>query len=397
MTDVNARIESEVCVVGGGMVGAAMALAFAAAGREVVLWERQKPAALIGQLGMGVRTVALSPSSERWLTDLGIQVEGTLMQRMHVFESLGTATLDFSAGDVGEPSLGRIVENDRLVECLWAQIEREPNIRVVFDDAIQRIETDQSFATLTGLNAAVRALLCIGADGQSSSVRALAGGSVDRLDTGQWALATVVRTAKPHEGCAYQRFLPEGPVALLPGAETHLSAVVWSQTPEQAKARMAMDAADFGKQLSRATAKVLGDVLAVDQRLTFPLVQQLAADLTPALRVVLVGDAARVLHPLAGMGVNLGFEDAALLANLVGRSGDPGERRWLQAYARKRRWRSEALVRLMSGFQDIFGWQEPGAVWLRNLGVRFVNRQTFVKQQILREAMGLGAVARASH
>jgi 2-octaprenylphenol hydroxylase len=135
----------------------------------------------------------------------------------------------------------------------------------------------------------------------------------------------------------------------------------------------------------------------VDTRLTFPLVQQLSVQLVPAPRVVLTGDAARVVHPLAGMGVNLGFEDAALLAELCRSGDDPGRTEALEAYARKRLWRSRTLVTLMSTLQNVYGWRHPGRVWLRNVGVRFVNRQPFVRRQILREALGLGPVAIASH
>lgn len=396
MTTQPEPLVCDICIVGGGMVGAALALALAAAGRSVIIWEKQRPAPLAGRLGMGIRTVALSPASESWLARLGVVPEGTPMERMHVFEAFGTAVLDFAAADAGVARLGRIVENDRLVDDLWARIEACDTIRVLLDDSLQRLEPDQHEVRLYGAAISVTARLCIAADGGTSPVRALAGGHSQRLDTGQWALATIVRTAKPHGGCAYQRFLPDGPVALLPGSAPDLVSVVWSQRPDQARARSDMDDAAFCAELSRATARILGEVLDVDRRMTFPLVQQVADDFNPAPRVVLTGDAARVLHPLAGMGVNLGFEDAALLTRLCGQGPDPGGLDGLRVYARKRQWRSRALVRLMSTLQGVFGWQQPGSVWIRNLGVRLVNGQALLKHRILQEALGLGPIASAS-
>lgn len=396
MTTRQQPMVCDFCIVGGGMVGAALALALAATGRSVVIWERQKPVPVGGRLGMGIRTVALSPASESWLYRLGVTPEGTSLERMHVCEAFGTAVLDFTAEEAGVVRLGRIVENDRLVNSLWSRIEGCDQVRVLFDDSLQRLETDQDEVRLFGAGVSVTARLCIAADGAASPVRTLAGGRSQRLDTGQWALATIVRTAKPHGGCAFQRFLPDGPVALLPGSEPDLVSVVWSQRPEQARARREMDDAAFCAELSMATGRILGEIVEVDRRMTFPLVQQLADDLNPAPRVVLAGDAARVLHPLAGMGVNLGFEDAALLARLCGQCVDPGLPRILRVYARKRLWRSRALVRLMSALQDVFGWQGPGPVWIRNLGVRLVNGQVFLKHRILQEALGLGPIAAAS-
>jgi ubiquinone biosynthesis UbiH/UbiF/VisC/COQ6 family hydroxylase len=388
---------ADICIVGGGMVGAALGLALARQGKRVVIRERQRPVFKTGALGMGIRTVALSPASEAWLKGLGIRIGGVPMTRMHVFEALGTAVLDFDAREAGAPHLGTIVENDRLVDLLWQSFGEYPNLTVQYDSDLRRIEHRTDAVVLHGADDSVQTRLCIAADGAASTVRSLAGAQPDRLDTGQWALATIVRTEKPHEGCAYQRFLEDGPVALLPGIEPDLVAVVWSQTPEQARVRQALEPDGFCDQLSRATAHVLGACVAVDTRLTFPLVQQLSVQLVPAPRVVLTGDAARVVHPLAGMGVNLGFEDAALLAELCRSGDDPGRTEALEAYARKRLWRSRTLVTLMSTLQNVYGWRHPGRVWLRNVGVRFVNRQPFVRRQILREALGLGPVAIASH
>lgn len=388
---------TDVCIVGGGMVGAALALKLAQSGLGVIVWERQRPVVTPGRLGMSLRTVALSPASEAWLGGLGLHVTGTPMLKMRVWEELGTATLRFDAIDVGEAQLGRIVENDLLVAALWDALDQTSGISVRLDAELRAVQPADGVVRLSGAEGLVEAKLCIAADGAASRVRELTGGSAKRFETGQSALATVVRTERPHEGCAWQRFLSSGPVALLPGREPDLSAVVWSQRPADADARRSLDDAQFCGALERATEGVLGTIRQTDARLVFPLVQQLAGDLCPLPRVVLAGDAARVLHPLAGMGVNLGFEDAALLADLCAGSSDPGDASLLMRYSRRRSLRSRSLVNLMSGFQTIYGWESPGPVWLRNLGVRWLDGQTFIKRQILREALGIGPVARLSH
>jgi 2-polyprenylphenol 6-hydroxylase len=387
----------DVCVVGAGMVGSAIALAAAQRGMRVVVWERQPPAAPPNRLGMGVRTVALSPATERFLGRLGVTIDGTPMTGMHIWEEIGTAQLDFSAVDLAVPMLGRIIENHRLVAQLWDRLQSDPAIQVRLGSQLQSVTGDDHSVRLCSTTGTVTARLCVAADGAASTVRGLTGEAPHTWDSGQTALATIVRVERGHAGVAYQRFLHHGPVALLPGNAPDLCSVVWSMAHAEAATFKTMSDQQFCAALTRATEAVLGNVLAVDNRVTFPLVQQLARDMTPARRVVLVGDAARVLHPLAGMGVNVGFEDAALLDRLFASGADPGDLRGLRTYARKRRVRGAALIGLMAGFQHVYAWQSPGLNWLRNVGVRLVNGQALIKRQLLREALGLGPVAQGSY
>jgi len=171
--------------------------------------------------------------------------------------------------------------------------------------------------------------------------------------------------------------------------------VVWSQPPAQAQARRTLDDTAFCTALTRATESVLGAITACDERLVFPLVQHLADEAVPHPRIALVGDALRVLHPLAGMGVNLGFEDVSGLGRALEGGGDPGASGRLEAFARRRQVRSRTLVELMAGFRDVYAWETPGRTWLRNAGIRLVDSLPALKRQIMREALGLGPVARA--
>ena len=381
------------------MVGAAAALTAAKRGFRVVLWERQPPSHLPPQpgigLGMGLRTVALNPVVEAFLLGLGVEVEGSQIRHMRIWEELGTAQLHFSAAELGVESLGRIAENDRVVTGLWKRLSDTPGVTIHLDTEVERIHSREDSLTIEGASSVVCARLLVAADGAASRVRTLTGSEPRRFDTGQAALATIVQTQCPHDACAYQCFLGDGPVALLPGTAPNLSAVVWSQTLSHSGVRKDMSEADFCRVLEQAVDGVLGRIEAVDQRLVFPLVQQLAREVLPAERVVLIGDALRVLHPLAGMGVNLGFEDVAALDSHFATGGDPGQSGRLAAFARRRQTRSASLISLMTGFQHVYAWQTPGLSWLRNAGVRFVNDHTFIKQQLLREALGIGPIAKA--
>jgi 2-polyprenylphenol 6-hydroxylase len=173
--------------------------------------------------------------------------------------------------------------------------------------------------------------------------------------------------------------------------------VVWSQTPESAERRAALGDAAFCAELGRAVQGRLGNVEDVDRRILFPLWQQLAASFNPHPRVLLIGDAARVLHPLAGLGANVGFEDVrellAVLENLPG-AGDLGAPGLWRAYDRRRMMRARLMLRLMDTLRQVYARGDPFSQWLRNLGIGWLNQAGPIKRQIMKEAMGLGPVAR---
>ena len=389
------EVDADICVVGGGMVGAAAALAASRRGLKVVLWERRQPVPAPQRLGMGLRTVALNPVVEAFLARLGVQVDGSTIHDMRIWEELGTAQLHFSAAALGVQSLGRIVENDQVVAALWAELDHAENVDIRLGVDVVDVQTGVDAVTVMGERGQVKARLLIAADGAASRVRDLVGPAPQRFDTGQAALATIVQTERAHDHTALQCFLQDGPVALLPGKTPNLSAVVWSQSHARLAERLALSDSAFCQALEVAVDGALGRIEAVDQRLSFPLVQQLARTVRPADRVILIGDAQRVLHPLAGMGVNLGFEDVEALDVYLADGGDPGQQTGLAGFARRRQVRSASLVRLMSGLQQVYGWRTPGLSWLRNTGVRWLDSMPAVKQQMLREALGTGPIAKA--
>ena len=396
-----AAIDAEVAVAGGGLVGAALALGLARGGRRVALIDRAVPAYNPGELGFDIRTVALNEKSAGLLGELGVwhDLARCPFERMKVWESRGTRSIEFAAAEAGATQLGWIVEVGQLTRDLWALIGDEPNVQTVTGGSIVDVHPAPHSVAVVTEEHRVEAGLLVAADGGQSAVRALLGIGAAALETGHCALATVVETQRPHNGKAMQVFLPEGPLAFLPLPDRdgrHFSAIVWSQPAELAEARVAMDSDTFAAELERAGEGCLGRILAVDRRVAFGLTQRVAERFSPCPRVLLAGDAARVLHPLAGQGVNLGFEDVAELLDVARAvAGDAlAEPDLWQGYARRRRLRAEILVRAMDAFRMVYGNNNPWFSWLRNVGVDLVNAAPGVKAQLIKEAMGVGPLAR---
>ncbi len=388
-------VDTTVCVVGGGLNGAAAALAVAEAGFDVTLIDRHKPARTPASLGVEIRNVALSPASRAFLETFGGWADGAPYRAMRVWEEFGTASLTFTAEEAGVAELGWIVEVGALNDHLWECALAHPRVDVRVGAGVAGMKADEHGVDLTLETGQLRASLVVAADGARSRVRELAGVRCRYSDTGHAALVTTVKTEHPHEGVAYQRFLRSGPLALLPSLEDHVSSVVWSQPPEAAADRAELDDAVFCAQIEQAIESALGTVQAADARFVFPLKQQLAERFDADPRVLLLGDAARVVHPLAGLGVNLGFEDAQALISALPNSGDPGLADW-RAFARRRRIRSQSVQSLMDGLRRAYGNNSPWLDLARNMGVRAVSGSALIKRQIMQEAMGLGPIARSS-
>jgi 2-octaprenylphenol hydroxylase len=233
--------------------------------------------------------------------------------------------------------------------------------------------------------------LLVGADGAQSKVRQLAG-----IDTRGWnyeqkAVVGNVRTAEPHQATAWQRFLPTGPLAFLPLQDGRCS-IVWSTTPEQVDALLALDDAAFAEALAEAFDRRLGEIIEVGPRGAFPLRLQHTRDyVKPGL--ALIGDAAHVVHPLAGQGVNLGLLDAATLAEVILDAITAGQEigafRVLRRYERWRKGDNLLMLGVMDGFKRLFSNPLPPVQLLRNLGLNLTDAAGPLKNLIARRAMGL--------
>jgi 2-octaprenylphenol hydroxylase len=389
----------DVLVAGGGLVGATAALALARAGCRVALIDRAEPRESRGRLGFDVRTVALNAASADLLRELDVfdSLEACPFERVHVCEELGTRYIEFSASEVDRAELGWIVEVSPAVVALWRALAADPRVALI-PGSIDAVATGTAAVEVASGERRIAAQLLIAADGAHSSVRKLLGVDAARFETGQAAIATVVETERPHDATAWQCFRRDGPLALLPlpvRDGRHFCSVVWSRLEQVAAATMREDDAAFVATLERAVGRRVGAVRAVDQRFSFPLEQRVAASFQPAPRVLLIGDAARVLHPLAGQGVNLGFEDVREVHRVVSRVDvhTLGDAALWRGYARRRELRAQVMVRAMDAFSNVYRIADPGLAWLRNMAVDVLNQAPPLKRQLIREALGYGILA----
>ncbi len=393
----------DAAVIGAGIVGLAAAVALARDGYRIVLVERSPPQRRRGGLGFDLRSVALTPGSVDLLRALGGIDDADLapIEAMHVWEYDGAASLRFA----GNGAIAFVAEHSVLTTRLW-QVAAEC-LDIVAQVSVAGLAERPDGVSVAGPD--VFARLVIGADGADSIVRELAHTS-QRLEPpyrggGQRAVVTVARAAKPHGDVAFQRFGRSGPVALLPlcdrtnagsaSPSRHTVSVIWSASEAQAQHLQRLSDEAFRTALGEETEGMLGDFLVVDRRLSFPVRQALAADFNPSPRTLIIGDAARTLHPLAGQGVNLGLEDVRALVASAGHSdlGAPG--RW-RGFARERRARSKLMMASMRALLAAYCGPHAGNPWMRlarNAAVRFIDAAPDVKAQLIREAMGLGPMA----
>ncbi|KJV27446.1 UbiH/UbiF/VisC/COQ6 family ubiquinone biosynthesis hydroxylase [Luteibacter yeojuensis] len=386
----------DVAVVGGGMVGAAAALALARAGFSVALVDAREPAAWAASQDVDLRVVGLAPSSIRLLDELGAwqgirDGRASPYASMVVWDAENGATLHFDAADEGRDLLGYIVENNLVQAVLWQALDAAGVRRVVPAEVTgYSMREDRAQLELAD-GECLSAQLVVAADGADSPLRAMVGIGTHGRDYAQRGIVAHVATARPHERTAWQRFLPGGPLAFLPLADGRCS-IVWSLPEPEAQRVLALDDDAFRRELGVASDFRLGPIEAVTRRAAFPLRLKLA-DRYEVGRLVLLGDAAHAVHPLAGQGVNLGLRDVAELrdtlveARAAGR--DFAATHVLRRYARRRRSADEIDARSFDALARIYGWTSFPLVTARGVGVRILDRLPALKRQLARHAAGL--------
>jgi 2-octaprenylphenol hydroxylase len=395
-------MQADLIIVGAGMVGSALALALKDSGLNILLLDGGSMAVrpFSGEAPFEPRVSALSMASQRLLERLqvwpGVQARrASPYAQMQVWDGSGTGSIHFSAASVHAESLGHIVENrvvqDALLEALFdSEVGLLPNARL---EQLRRDGDDWLLQLVDGRQ--LRTPLLVAADGANSSVRQMAGCATREWDYLHHAIVTSVRCADAHQATAWQRFTDDGPLAFLPlrwGEDEHWCSIVWSTVPEEARRLMALDDQAFRQALGKAFEWRLGEVLEVDPRLCIPLRQRHAKRyIQPGL--ALIGDAAHTIHPLAGQGVNLGFLDAATLAEVLLHALRRGEalasEKTLSRFERRRMPHNLAMMAAMEGFQRLFQADPLSVRWLRNSGLNLVDGLAEAKALFVRQALGL--------
>lgn len=409
---LNTEKPYDVIIVGGGMVGLAIA---AGIQKQLIENELSLKIALIEPYSPSepsadyssvtdydLRVSAISAQNQVFLMSLGAwdkipAVSLSAYTEMKVWDNEGTGNVHFSAQDIHQPCLGHIVENRHTVWSLMQTIqERQAECRIEFiEEKVSHID-NQTGDGLTPLflsnGEQLQTQLLVAADGALSRIKQWIEVGAREWDYGHAAIVASIKTEKTNEQTAWQVFRQNGPLALLPFADEQLSSIVWSTVAEEAEELLKLSDAEFCEALSKASEFKLGNVVEVSRRASFPLRQRHAIDYAVE-GVVLAGDAAHTIHPLAGQGVNLGFKDAAVLVEEIIRAQQKriplGDMAVLSRYQRRRQADNLTMMAAMEGFKRLFAAESPWLRLIRNQGMNAFNKSSLVKNHIIHHALGI--------
>ena len=382
----------DVAIVGGGMVGASLALALAGTRLKVLLIEAVA-AGSDQQPSFDQRSTALGNGARQILATLGVWDEiapaAAPIREIHVSDAGHFGFARLNAADHELEAFGYTVNNRQLGAVLWRALERYPQVQLRSPARVTAFSVGPDWAELRiDDGKLVQARLVVAADGAHSLVKQAAGIASNERDYDQVALVANIRTDRSARGVAYERFTATGPLALLPLADGSYT-VIWTLGPERAAAMRACDDAEFCRLLQHSFGWRAGQILSVGKRASYPLALVQADELC-AHRVALVGNAAQALHPVAAQGFNLGLRDAATLAELIAGASDPGAEHLLAEFASRR----SADRRGMIGFTDqlvkLFDSPRLTAIAARNLGLLLFDLNAPAKRALSRLSWGFG-------
>ena len=368
----------DIAIVGGGMVGASLAMALCSSSRRVALIEGVAPGAG-SQPSFDDRTTAIGNGTRAMLETLGLWEQlaplAAPIREICVTDAGRFGIARLKADQQGVDAFGYVITNRVLGTVLWSALTSQPTVQRYMPARAEWLGVDEAYATLAVTPGAanstpitLRAQLVVAADGADSAVRAALGLGAQTVDYEQVAVIANVATAEPHQGVAHERFTPTGPIALLP-LHDGARGLIWALPPESAARALALPDSEFLRELQQAFGWRAGRFERASKRASYPLRLQRATE-TLAPRCVLIGNAAQALHPIAGQGFNLGMRDAALLAETLQQDGgDAGAAALLRQFDQVRGADRRGIVRFTDGLVKLFGDVRPGAGLARNLGL----------------------------
>ena len=391
-------MDTEVIIVGGGLIGCTVAALLAKQDIRSLIVEERVELLQTSQANIDPRALAITRASENILrvTDAWQYIAEDKIgyfRKMHVWDANGNGEILFDSAELCEPTLGFIIEQTELEKALFKTINQYDQIEFVkaATPAALITKEDQIIVQLED-GQRLKTCLVVAADGNRSKIRQLANIAYPKHDYHQQAVACIVKTEMLHGQVARQRFLSSGPLAFLPLANTNQCGIVWSTTPGRAIELLEMDEASFNNALADAFDFSLGEILSSGPRASFPL-QHAQAEQYCQPHIVLVGDAAHSVHPLAGLGANLGLLDAAALAEVLidskHRGCEFGNHAVLRRYERWRKGENYLMLKILQSFKYLFENRLESIKSLRNIGLNLVDASSPVKHCIMRKAMGL--------
>ena len=388
-------LQEDVVIVGGGMVGLTLALALNNHGIQVAVLEANssREYALDGNR-VETRVSAINHTSKRLLQNVGVwdYIKNSRIApyyNMQVWDDDESTAINISAEEIAEHSLGCIVENDVIIAALLEKI-KDTSIEILYNSKIIEVKRLHDKATVVLENTEIQTNLVVGADGSNSFVRDYFNFATRVKPYNHTAIVATLHLEKPHDETAYQRFYDKGILAFLPLSDLNKASIVWSVTTDYSRYLMNLEESAFESRLKEDICKVLGDVKLLSKRFSFDLIQRHAKEYAQD-NVVLVGDAAHTIHPLAGQGVNLGFKDVIALDDILGTAFTKGRLighiSTLDKYQRARRLDNTKMIATMKAFKESFASDKEIVKSIRKTGLGLVDRNTILKKIFVKQAL----------
>jgi 2-octaprenylphenol hydroxylase len=391
-------LKCDVLIIGGGIVGAATALALAQKTTlQIALIDAQALSCSWQAEQSDYRVSAISRASQNFFQ--GLQVWNKIQAKrispytkMHVWDAGGEGEIHFDCAEIDASVLGYIIEDSVIRSSLLEKLSDYNNVTLLSSLKLVSMHDEEGVTKVVIEDGRVlQAQLVIGADGGNSWVRSQVGIELKSKDYQHTAIVTTARTTLPHQFTAWQRFLPAGPLAFLPLMDEHLCSIVWSLPPSQADELLALEPAAFSDALGAAFAHQLGEITTIGERYSFPLQMRHVKNYVQS-RLALVGDAAHTIHPLAGQGVNLGLLDAACLVNIIveaiSKERDFSSLSTLRRYERARKSDNAVMLTVVDALKCLFASEVAMIKSVRNKGLEIMNQMRFIKQYLINYAVG---------